>query len=1745
MKKRLTAILLSLCLIITAFVNDGTARLTAAGYSSVIAGGSFNSETDFNLWSVYNRQDQVTAFDSANGHTASGSLKLTMPTSHYGDSKRFYLRSGTVDGADTDFDPKANYSAEMYIKTSEDFCGTVYLRIRQGSSYIQSGTSPDLMLLGTKNSGADGHTDWIRLKTESFSLKSLPVTVLLYVNGTGTVWIDDFDIKEDNELLTNGGFESGLDGWNNWGSLDTESKSAAISNDVTCLSAGALKLSNTESGSMLYMVSSGIKPDPDKQYTLSLDVKAEGTENGGVFGRIYEYYNDPSGNSCVKWLSCYGSENAFATGGTTDWKHYDIRLSGFEKTATNFVVMLYLAGKGTAYFDNVSVTERVAPAVPLGTVTADIPSGTVTEPNTHLTLYSSEGSDIYYTVDGSNPTASETAMLHNENYGILITETVEIKACAVTGNSVGAVYTFDYTCDTGLVKDDVLWGGAYQSGAAVLDGNVRMSGENSLKITGGSGTKYTTTEQIAVDGTFDYLLEFWVKTEGIPSGSNAFVNVFMPGSGSVEYEFDGSYGAYVKTKNIISDVRDGRGWTRYELLIDDLEGYWNKLIISAGIRNCTGTLWIDGVSLTALPYEYHPMSVQSDGKVFGNNYFLNNIPDGYIINQGIIFSDNANNAQSTEITYEVYNDSDMSRVIDRGAFDISVAKGSQTNYSLILNSCNSFGTYTVNFFAKDIFGHKYDVGFIKLAVIRDASDINSNSILGVNCFGTLDYGIYADSGIGLVRTDFHWKNAEAVEGQFTVNESYDKYVDSSIANGMEVMLILGDGDGPSWFKPGDSNRFPKTDTEIAQFVSYAKKAVEYFKGRVKYYEIYNEADWSTPIRVDGATYGRLLNAVYSAIKEVDPNAYVVAGATSLFHGDWAAEVFKTAPNSMDYWSCHPYANPASPESRNWIEGVEALQESARKYTGRTVPFLFTEVGWSDNKSSGGVNQSEQLKWYVRLMAFAESVDYVEKVLIYNDCCGGTRNRYVQELRWGMFESAYSVNGWAHPFVAGLTNYICMTDGYSFNSRSEPLEGIHLFKYTSTADGKVLYMLWSEDQDFGAKVTVSGAGAVFYDIFGNRLDIPYEGNVLNVDIGGNPIYFTLNAGETVKGIEASEKITEKPSVSEDGVIVEEFDTLHSGISDKGLALDTANAYSGEASLKIDLSEARYANYGCPGARLILRPDMSRLDVNRKYRLKLAVRADNTDIVFNARFRTYGTVNGSTVSAKWNTAGFDDFLLAEGLTLSVMWTELTCFETVMPFGNDFYIELFLWTAEGTVGNIYLDKAELIPVDNGLNDGTVSVTGYNTVSGKTIYTAYANDGYTVDDIYATVYNGSTEPVYLSVKEISRSQDNKTVEFEVAASDGLSIITNGCTEGVHTTLNPFDARYITVLFGSDVPLLKNSGDKYTVSDFDENSPDNYGNCTTEYHGSCGRSYSSSNGYDEFVLYIEPNAVHKFDAANNYRLSAFFKSTSDWQGAVQVSAYALMGSVKTTLRSNLYEGEFDLLGKYNSAFVTPGGTWSEYALADDYMLPIVGERIKLVFRIKRTSQSGTLYIDDIALSPNGISFGAVKSVDYNICHGYVKSSYDYGSNRLILTPLAFDGSEYDSMNVYFRAVGGVSYGGTEYSNTHCEINKVLTELKSVKELSFAVALDNVSDASNAFCFQTHAYLGRFCDAGFKPAVAGVPGDADNNGTANIKDLVRTKKYLADNSTEIRIINIDYNGTLFAELEDLVTLKKQLLGILA
>jgi Glycosyl hydrolases family 39 len=103
---------------------------------------------------------------------------------------------------------------------------------------------------------------------------------------------------------------------------------------------------------------------------------------------------------------------------------------------------------------------------------------------------------------------------------------------------------------------------------------------------------------------------------------------------------------------------------------------------------------------------------------------------------------------------------------------------------------------------------------------------------------------------------------------------------------------------------------------LAAWLRFIQAAAEHERGRVTYWEIWNEPNhynyWGAP--PDAHAYGRLVRATAEQLKKVDPSAVVIAGATADLKPDFIEGFLaEDTGNLVDVVSFHNYAN--LPESR--------------------------------------------------------------------------------------------------------------------------------------------------------------------------------------------------------------------------------------------------------------------------------------------------------------------------------------------------------------------------------------------------------------------------------------------------------------------------------------------------------------------------------------------------------------------------------------------------------------------------------------------------------------------------------------------------------------------------------------------------------------------------------------------------------------------------------------------------------------
>ncbi len=251
--------------------------------------------------------------------------------------------------------------------------------------------------------------------------------------------------------------------------------------------------------------------------------------------------------------------------------------------------------------------------------------------------------------------------------------------------------------------------------------------------------------------------------------------------------------------------------------------------------------------------------------------------------------------------------------------------------------------------------------------------------------------IISNGGFGWIRDEIYWDDVETSSGK-NVPAYADNYVDTAIADGKKVLLVLG-LTHPSY----DSGAFPTSDKAIAAYADYCGFMAEHFKGKIDTFEIWNEPDLYTKSdksAVSGADYAKLVMAAHNAIIKAQPEATVVVGALSEAIGseDFLREMLGVSGvgECIDVLSVHPYANTGyySDENtykpnRNILRNVNLVKNALGDAGLSDVPVWITEYGTSSNTSYYGYSEEEQAINLVRASVLTMTDSRIEKFFIYN------------------------------------------------------------------------------------------------------------------------------------------------------------------------------------------------------------------------------------------------------------------------------------------------------------------------------------------------------------------------------------------------------------------------------------------------------------------------------------------------------------------------------------------------------------------------------------------------------------------------------------------------------------------------------------------------------------------------------------------------------------------------------------------
>ncbi len=301
-----------------------------------------------------------------------------------------------------------------------------------------------------------------------------------------------------------------------------------------------------------------------------------------------------------------------------------------------------------------------------------------------------------------------------------------------------------------------------------------------------------------------------------------------------------------------------------------------------------------------------------------------------------------------------------------------------------------------------------------------------------------DYGLpyqqAKDMGVGWTREEISWDRVEPRPGQWNFGFA-DKAVNAALSRNIQVLGLLEyNVDRSSGGNAGISHTMP----DLNAWTNYVRQTVTHFKGKVNYWQIWNEPqDPRYFASADPGQYARLLTVSYDTIKSIDPNIKVLcAGFVPVGNGlEWMdAMINAGGRDKFDILAIHPYVNDPtpnapggsmSPERGYWLSaGMNLAQGLAARLGNR--PIWATEFGFNlqptDPSRFNAVSADQQANYLVRSYAMGLSTN-VQKFFVYqfHDDTSNPNDRYgLVGTDWKTHKPAYDAYATMSARLTGAT-----------------------------------------------------------------------------------------------------------------------------------------------------------------------------------------------------------------------------------------------------------------------------------------------------------------------------------------------------------------------------------------------------------------------------------------------------------------------------------------------------------------------------------------------------------------------------------------------------------------------------------------------------------------------------------------------------------------------------------------------------
>jgi hypothetical protein len=627
---------------------------------------------------------------------------------------------------------------------------------------------------------------------------------------------------------------------------------------------------------------------------------------------------------------------------------------------------------------------------------------------------------------------------------------------------------------------------------------------------------------ITVEPGADYTLSAYMKSDsdglvGVLSAQQ--VREAIPQSGA----FRGS---------LRREVELTTEWKRYTFTFQPQA---EQIFVALGLdleksKQGAGAVWIDGVQLEknseATPY--HPRATVEVGletERLGNLFPYGVEPE---MTATIFNSDDATHSITLHLQTTNFNDV----VVHEANIPVDVPPGQIVNVK-IRSGVRKKGFYRLHLHcelveqAASLFSA--ELAFtrsIRFAIIEPYAE--SDSLFGMNHAYPWPHLLDLSKQIGLCwfrDWSLKWQDVEREKGKFEFTEP-DYQINRVLERGLNVLPLLP-FPSSNWSSsadidsqvtesyPGNRERMACMPRDLEQFATYVRTTVQYYRERLRVWEILNEpiyTDYALP-RQKGykvEDYVRLLRVAYQAVKEVDPDALVIGGIAGGATTYTKEFIEAGGLDWVDAFNLHIYPGLTAPEE--YEKSLRQLRERMRS-VGADKPIWFTEGAYyADDDMPFEPHSSTWLKpldseveaaeWQVKLNTLLLAYG-VEKIIYHSGTPGSLNNESLSGI---FFE-------WAGAPRKMLVTQAAMANLLSANVTSlgsmEAPEGLKAYGFET--DGRTVIVAWMEEGLPAAQGTAqAGAEQREISLIGKPWRaVDLQGNDLKSDsviLTERPVYF---------------------------------------------------------------------------------------------------------------------------------------------------------------------------------------------------------------------------------------------------------------------------------------------------------------------------------------------------------------------------------------------------------------------------------------------------------------------------------------------------------------------------------------------------------------------------------------------------------------------------------------------------------------